>query len=299
MTALIVGGGVAGLTAAMWLTRYGAPYHWVCAANGIGGMLDTVYNPIIDYPGLQTVNGPAAVVELRRWASDLTPPVTDRVELVRALESGFEVTSATGPATYPVVLLATGTRRRLLNIPGEAEGLGKWVLTSTAAAPERFDGRHVVLIGGGDAAVEGALNALDAGARRVDVVSRSPLRAQKQFVARFHAEPAIHHWPTFTSPTEVQREADGCRVVLESGDTIDADVMVVRIGVEPVRPKLDPRPRLDGAGYLIVDGRGETDVPGLFAAGDITSTPLRSIATSVGDGTRAARTIAEFLGMWS
>jgi thioredoxin reductase len=53
------------------------------------------------------------------------------------------------------------------------------------------------------------------------------------------------------------------------------------------------------AGFIIVDGRGETDLPGLFAAGDVTSTPLRSIATSVGDGTRAARTIAELLQVWT
>lgn len=299
MTALLIGGGVAGLTAAIWLTRYEAPFTWVSPDGEVGGILRGVYNPIIDYPGCYAENGPAAVESLRRWADHLAPPAADTIERVRAVDSGFEVTGAAATSTYPFVLVATGTRRRLLDVPGEAEGLGQWVLTSTGATPERFRGQRVMLVGGGDAAVEGALNTLDAGAAEVVVVSRSGLHAQRQFIERFESEPRAQLWPSDASPTSFAHDGQVGQVNLDDGSTIEIDIVVVRVGVEPVRPVLDPRPRIDARGFLIVDGRGETDVPGLFAAGDVTSTPLRSIATSVGDATRAARTIAELLGIWT
>lgn len=295
--ALVIGAGIAGWTAAMWLERYAAPFDWVSRDGSAGGMLDTVYNPIIDYPGLSAESGPAAVAMLKLW-SELSPPDRFDVERVRADDGGFEVTSGTENRRYSHVIVATGTRRRLLGIEGEQEGLGDYVLTSTAKRPEVFEGRRVMLIGGGDAAVEGAINAVDAGAEDVVIVSRSGLRAQRQFMNRIRDEERIRHWPNFATPTAFAPHGGGCRVTLDSGESIDVDLAVVRIGVEPIRPRLEPRPRLDEHGFIVTDGRGETDVPGLFAAGDVTSTPLRSIATSAGDGTRAARTVAELLGTW-
>lgn len=297
--ALVIGAGVAGLTAATWLRRYRAPFDWVSADGELGGMLRTVYNPIIDYPGLRADSGHDAVDALREWGAALPAPMPTFIERVRADDGGFVVTGSSGEKRYQLVLVATGTRRKLLGVPGEQQGLEKYVLTSTVKAPERFTGRTVMLIGGGDAAVEGALNAADAGAANVIVVSRSDIRAQRQFMDRFAAHPNIRRWPNFATPVSFSPHGDGCRVTLDSDESIDVGLAVVRIGVEPVRPRIEPRPKLDERGFLVVDGRGETDVPGLFAAGDVTSTPLRSIATSAGDGTRAARTMAELLDVWT
>lgn len=299
MSALIVGGGVAGLTAAAWLRRYEAPYRWVTRGGDIGGILSSVHNPIIDYPGVYGRDGEAVAATLREWASQIPAPEADDVERVRAVDGGFEVEHPGGSRTYPAVLIATGTRRRLLGIPGEAEGLDRCILTSTTRTPERCVGRRVLMVGGGDAAVEGALNLLDAGAAEVTLLTRSRIRAQRHFVAQFDADPRAHYHPTPATPRAFEPHDDGCRVLLDDGEALEFDLVFVRIGVEPVRPKFDPRPRLDEAGFILVDGRAETDVKGLFAAGDVTSTPLRSIATSVGDGTRAARSIAELLGIWT
>jgi thioredoxin reductase (NADPH) len=299
MSALIIGGGVAGWTAAMWLHRYEAPFDWVTERAELGGMLATVHNPIIDYPGLAAETGAEAVAAMREWGRDLPAPDDDQITRIRATDDGFEVVGRAQTRHHRFVLIATGTRRKLLGIPGESEGLDDWVLTSTTRDPEQFAGRRVMLVGGGDAAVEGALNVRDAGADEVIVVSRSPFRAQRHFVDRLRDDPRTRHWPTFATPTAFERRDDGCRVHLDTGESLDVDLVVVRIGIEPVRPKIDPKPKLDDRGFIVVDGRGETDLPGLFAAGDVTSTPLRSIATSVGDGTRAARSIAELLQVWT
>lgn len=299
MRALIIGGGVAGWAAAMWLYRYEAPFDWVTEDAALGGMLATVHNPIVDYPGLAAASGAEAVDAMREWGRALPTPDADQIIRIRTTGEGFEVQGHARTRHHRFVLVATGTRRKLLGIPGESDGLDHWVLTSTTRDPEQFGGRRVMLVGGGDAAVEGALNVRDAGAEEVIVVSRSPLRAQRHFVDRLRNDPIAHHWPTFATPTAFEARDRGCRVHLDSGESLDVDLVVVRIGYEAVRPTIEPTPKLDDRGFMIVDGRGETDIPGLFAAGDVTSTPLRSIATSVGDGTRAARSIAELLQVWT
>ena len=282
----------------MWLERYAAPFDWVSRDGTLGGILSTVYNPIIDYPGVQTETGATALAAIIDSMRVVSQPRVEHVKRVRAIDGGFAVESDTGTHTYHAVLVATGTRRSLPDIVGVDAGLGSWILTSTAKDPEAFVDRDVIMIGGGDAAVEGALNALDAGASSVTIASRSGLRAQRQFVERLQTEPHATVLPPPASPIGFERAGERCRVLLEGGRAIEGDLVVIRIGVEPVRPRLEPQPRLDERGFIVVDRRGETDVAGLFAAGDVTSTPLRSIATSVGDGTRAARSIAEILGIW-
>lgn len=298
MTALIIGAGLAGISTAAWLARYDAPFEWVDASGDLGGMLATVHNPIVDYPGVDGTDGAAVVDRVSDWLAGLSvSPRKRRVEHVRATADGFVVRFDTGLGDYSAVVLATGTRRRPLGVPGEAEGLGDYVLMSTTRDPSRFVGASVAVVGGADAAVEGCLNLAEAGADRVWLLARSKLKAQRKFIIAADEHHAIHQGPV-AEIVRLERRDGGCRIYLDDDSTLDVDALFVRIGVEPVMPDLKPLPDLDEAGFLVVDSRCETDIEGLFAVGDVTSTPLRSIATSVGDGARAGRAVAELLGMW-
>lgn len=297
--ALVVGDGVAGITAATWLQRYDASFRWF--GGRWGGILNEVHNPIIDLPGANYPNGLALVDQLRQWATALPAPEQRCVSSIQKVGDAFIVTSDDAEFTFSQVIVCTGTARRKLGVPGEAEALGDWLTMSTARNPEQFAGRRVLVVGGADAGVEGALNALDAGAAHVTLLSRSALRGQRQFIDRMLHEPNVTWWPRRATPTRFEggRGGEAHRVHLDNGEVIEVDVAVVRIGVVPLLPEISPAPTIDNAGFLVVDDRGQSSVPGLFAAGDVTSTPLRSIATSMGDATRAARTVAESQGIWS
>lgn len=296
MSALVVGGGPAGISAAAWIHRFGGEPRWV-SADGVGGMLHDVHNPIVDYPGIAHGPGTEVANALVEWTDrHLDPPELLRVVEITASGSGFQVDFEDGSDDWVrTVILATGTRKRRLGVPGEDDGNGVCVFQSTSADTDRFAGRRVAVVGGGDAAVEGAINLAIAGAEEVILITRSELKARPGFIDRMQARDTIRRWPNRVEVAEIEPSDDGCAVELTDGSTLDVDALFVRIGVEAVMPPMFPTPRRDSREFIVVDRSQRTSVAGLLAAGDVTSTPLRSIATSVGDGGRAARTAAFLL----
>ncbi len=296
MNALVVGGGPAGISAVAWLNRFGGAPRWVSAGE-LGGMLRDVHNPIVDYPGIEHGPGTQVAEALADWTSThLETPDLIEVTEVTASGSGFQVDFDDGTSDwYRTVILATGTRKRRLDVPGEEEGLERCVFQSTSRHAAQFEGQRVAVVGGGDAAVEGANNLADAGADEVLLITRSRLKARSGFVDQMESKPVIRRWPNHVEVAGIIPEDDRCTVELTDGSTIDVAALFVRIGVEPVTPTAFPNPRRDSHDFVVVDRSQRTSVAGLLAAGDVTSTPLRSIATSVGDGGRAARTAARLL----
>ena len=193
-----------------------------------------------------------------------------------------------------IVILATGTRYRTLGVPGEAEGLGSYVLQSSAQHAAAVAGRPVAVVGGGDAASENALNLARVGCA-VTLLMRSEPRARESFREQVAADPNIEVLPIPTTITSLEPRDDGCRLHLDDDSILDVAALFVRISVDPVLPELSPMPERDREGYLVVDREGRTSLPGLLAAGDVTDLPLRGLATAMGAGARAAK-IAQPVG---
>jgi thioredoxin reductase (NADPH) len=284
----------------MWLKSLHVHSTWWAGSRPMGGMLHRVNNPIANLPpGVWDNGGDLAQDLARRVGETALSPMPCDAERIRLIEGGFEIVHGDDSTPAGAVIMATGTRYKKLGIPGENEGLGRWVSQSAARDADKFGGNTVLVVGGGDAAFENALRLEAAGAKVLLAARSSSFRARLSYVDEVRASDAISILPVPTEVQELEATAAGCRAIcLSGGKKVVHEVacVFVRIGVEPVVPHVEAELSVDDRGFVIVDRLGHTSVDGLFAAGDVTCTNLRSVATSLGDGAHCARSAAEFIG---
>ena len=302
---LLIGAGAAGLSAAIWLHDLNIPFRWSDSSGKPGGILQRVNNRITNYPGITAGDGRAMIEALAAHLRDLDLHSSIREERIDKLElpsdddAPLRATLDGERLPFPAAIVATGTRYRRLGVPGEKEGLGDYISQSSAGDGHHFAGQPVAVVGGGDAGFENALRLAGQGCAVTMLLRSSDHRARPDFVRAAQRHPSIHIAPIPSIIERVEKRPEGgCRLNLEQrGDSVDLEVaaLFVRIGVEPIAPQGLEELERDERGFLLVDRRCQTSEPRVFAAGDITATPLRSIATAVGDGARAARSVGEFL----
>jgi thioredoxin reductase (NADPH) len=297
---LIVGGGPAGMTAAMWCAELGLNALLIDENEEVGGQLLWIHNRIENYPGILANNGH----ELR----DLMMKSINRFPLERRLNA--RVVKADLPSKQLVlnsdetligkaVILATGVRRRKLGVEGEDEFAGRGVMASGAGGREAVRGKRVVVVGGGDAALENTL-ILSEMANEVTLVHRnSRFSARREFVTAARERSNVR----FAPETVVQRIVgnslvEGVQLLeLGTGKThyLEADNVLIRIGVEPNSELLNSQAAVDENRYAVVDVAGRASIPGIFIAGDVANSASPTIATAVGMGAAAAKGAHAFL----
>jgi thioredoxin reductase (NADPH) len=198
------------------------------------------------------------------------------------------------------LIVATGARARWLGIPSEKRLMGRGVSACATCDGFFFKGKEVVVVGGGDTALEDA-DYLSRLCAKVTVVHRrGELRASKAMQERAHANAKIA-WELHRVVAEVVGESGVTGVVLEdvrdrSRRTLPCDGVFVAIGHDPNTRLLEGKLELDDAGYIVCRGRGSaTSVPGVFAAGDVADPTYRQAVTSAGSGCVAAIDAERFL----
>ena len=298
---LLVGAGAAGVGAALWLHDFEVPFDWLDRRGEIGGILRRVHNGIDNYPCRRFEDGNDLIAELRSHTQvlELAPrrATLDRVDL-----SGSNLTAieAGGECQQPsALILATGTRYKTLGIPGESQGMGDYVSQSAMADAHRFAGRKVAVVGGGDSGFENALVLADQGCTVVMLLRNDNFRARPSFITAVREHDRITIAPIPSEVRCIDPIVDGCRLEIEQrGETMHLEVacLFVRIGVEPILPSGCHNLDVDKEGYLVVNDLGQSSHPAVYAAGDVISTPLRSVATAVSSGALAARGAAILLG---
>jgi thioredoxin reductase (NADPH) len=199
---IIIGAGPAGLSAAFWCDELGLDTLVLEQGEKVGGQLHSIYNPIGNYLGRRTANGAELAehftagideAEFDLWTSVTIDTVDLKAKRIK-LASGEELQSI-------CLIIATGVRRRSLNIPGEAEFVGRGIIESGARDAQLFAGKDVCIIGGGDAAAENALLLAEVCAT-VTLVSRGKaLRARREFLDRLRD----NHCITVFKEANVQR----------------------------------------------------------------------------------------------
>lgn len=292
---VVIGAGPAGIAAATWLTCREIPMAWYDAAQAPGGTLLRVGNPIDDLPGVRSNDGPAAAQRLLAHAAELGQTPESGVRVTLGDDRPLGLRCHRGDASWSVeasaVIVCAGTRPRLLGLEGEAAHLGRGVEISVTRNLERYAGREVAIVGGGDAALEGAL-LLASRCPRVHLIHRrAQWRGQLRFVERVLADVTIvRHQPR--EVVELVGDDAVRGVVLDDGSHLEVAGLFIRIGVEAAVPGALLDARRDDAGYLVVDRAGETSVEGVFAAGDIVGDLHQSVAWALGTGTRAAAAAA-------
>lgn len=297
---VIVGGGPAGLTAALYACR--ARYKTLLLERiGLGGQLLT-YEKVDNYPGFPEGVTTFELTELFK-AQAVRFGMEHRSTEVTSLDvSGPTkvLQTADGPVYAAAVVIATGCAPRKLQVKGEAEFTGRGVSYCAVCDGPFYRNEIVAVVGGGDTAVEEAIY-LTKFASQVHLIHRrDALRAIKVIQEEAFANPKITiHWNQVV--TAVRGGPQGVTALalrdVLSGEASQLNVsgVFIFVGLIPNTHWLPEIIRRDPLGFLITDDHMATSVPGVFAAGDVRAKSLRQIVTAVGDGATAAFSAGRYI----
>jgi thioredoxin reductase (NADPH) len=297
---IIIGAGPAGLSTAFWCDELGLDALVLEQAEEIGGQLHRVYNPIENYLGLKARNGKEL---LEHFAADVDSAEFDlwtQTSITSVDLKARRVSLASGEELQSIaIVIATGVRPRQLGVPGEKEFAGKGMIESAARDRQLFAGKDVCVVGGGDAAVENALLLAEV-CPTVTLVHRGrKLRARREFIEKLQA---VHCITVFTESvlTRILGEDDIVGVEIQRRQglkpfQVAVRGVLIRIGVEPNSELFKNQLETDEEGFLVVNGLQETNVPMVFAVGDVSNPLAPTISSATGAGATAAKVIASRL----
>ncbi|MBI5844177.1 MAG: thioredoxin-disulfide reductase [Deltaproteobacteria bacterium] len=289
---IIVGGGPAGLTAGIYAARARMDVLLV-EKTAPGGQI-LVSDHVENYPGFPDGISGAELAFLIQRQAEKFGLKTDSGEIVYADFSGpvKKLVMEGRTLTAKAVIIATGASPRKLGVPGEDKHYGRGVSFCATCDAPFFRGKVVAAVGGGDTAIQESLF-LAKFAEKVYVIHRrDALRAAKVIQERAFAEPKIEFvWDSVVTEVKGESEVEALSIKnVRTGATSDLAVSgcFVWVGITPNTQFLSGVVDLDKGGFVIADQRMETSVAGIFAVGDCRNTPLRQVATAVGDAAIAA-----------
>ncbi|WP_418316881.1 alkyl hydroperoxide reductase subunit F [Piscinibacter sakaiensis] len=293
---LIVGGGPAGAAAAIYAARKGIRTGVVAARFG-GQTLDTL--AIENYISVLETDGPkfAAALEAHVKTYDVDVMNLQRAEqLIPAAEPGglVEVRLANGGSLKSrTVILSTGARWREVNVPGEKQYRNHGVAYCPHCDGPLFKGKRVAVIGGGNSGVEAAIDLANVVGHVTLIEFADQLRADAVLVNKLKS---LSNVQIHTNAQTTEITGDGNRVnglsytdrVSGESRHLELEGVFVQIGLVPNTEWLKGTLELSRHGEIIVDAKGQTSLPGVFAAGDVTTVPFKQIIIATGDGAKAA-----------
>ena len=297
---IIVGSGPAGLTAAIYTARANLN-PLVFEGYQYGGQLMTT-TEIENFPGFEEgINGPDLMEEMRSQARRFQARLIQKdVEALDLSQRPFTVTVEGEVYETRTVIFATGANAKMLGLEAEKRLLGHGVSTCATCDGFFYTGKEIVLIGGGDSAMEEAMF-LTRFATKVSIIHRrDELRASKIMQERAFKNEKIHFvWDSVVDDILGESKVEGVRVRNVKTDdvtTIPCDGFFLAIGHVPNTSLVKGQLELDPQGYIITQSKSTaTSVPGVFAAGDVQDSKYRQAITAAGSGCMAALEAERFL----
>ncbi len=304
---LIIGAGPAGFTAAIYAKRFGL--ETLIISKDLGGNM-ALTDLIENYPGFLQISGAELTNRMHEQVKNLGVEIVfDEVERVDPTECAYYE----GPCKFAVrtkngkeykaktIIIAVGAAPRKLHVPGEKEFTGRGVSYCATCDGPLFKGKEVIVVGGGNTALQEALYLKSIGVNVTLVHRRDQFRADKILQDRF-AESGI---PTILNTVVTEIKGDGKveavklknRVTGEESE-MAVDGVFIFIGYEPKTDFVKHLGITDEYGYIPVDMNMQTKIKGIFAAGDITNV-FKQIAVAVGQGAIAANSAKELLEEWN
>jgi thioredoxin reductase (NADPH) len=296
---IIIGGGPAGLSAGIYTARARLA-SLLIEKGGIGGQIINSL-AVENYPGFAAVSGIDLTQAMHQQATGFGL-TTIYAEVFAIKTSGQKkiVTTSDGDYSAGAVILAGGSERQKLDIPGEAEFTGKGVSYCATCDGAFFRDRDVAVVGGGNAAITEAIE-LTKFARKVTVIHRrDELRATKILQEKAFAEKKIEFlWDSVLTAITGDAFVEGITVsnVKTKKETrLPVAGVFMAVGFRPNTGYLQGVVALDELGTVIVNDKMETSAPGIFAAGDIRSQSIRQVVAATGDGAVAAISAEKYIG---
>jgi len=297
---VVVGGGPAGLTAALYSSR--SLLRTVVISKDFGGqVLDA--HLVENYPGFESISGSHLMDKFRAHAEKFgAEMVQAEVREIRREEGGFRIITNLGETRSTALIYATGSRHRKLRVPGEEELLGKGVSYCAICDAALFKGKVVAIVGGGNTAFMDAELLTEYVDKLYLIHRRRGFRAEPIYVERIKRNPKVE----FVIPyvvKEIQGKNRVERLLLLNRETgeekiLEVDGIFIDIGMEPQTELLKGLGvELNERGYVVVKPDQSTNVPGLFAAGDVTTAcnGVHQIVTAAAQGAVAALSAYEYI----
>ena len=296
---IIIGSGPAGLTAALYAARANLN-PLVISGNQIGGQI-AITNEVENFPGFDSILGPELTDKMKAQAEKFGArfEIDEITEVDFTRGSPFQLKAYGNEYEAKAVIIATGASARRLGIPGEDAFIGRGVSYCATCDGFFFRNKDVLVIGGGDSALQEGIF-LTKYANRVRVVHRrDSLRAGDLLQARAQSNEKIQFvWDTVLDSIEGNGKVEAVKARnLKTGETAtwQTDGVFVFIGHFPNSQLFRGGLAMDEQGFLIVDKSMQTSVPGVFAAGEIMDPIYKQAISSAGHGCQAAISVERYL----
>ena len=290
---LIIGAGPAGMTAAIYASRAGLNTAMVEAGAPGGKLLKT--NEISNWPGIKSETGSQLAMDMFEHSTSFGASYEyGKVTKILEGEKKQVILEDGTVLLAPAVLIATGTKERLLHIPGEEKNIGKGISYCAVCDGAFYRDQEIAVIGAGNSALEEALYLTGFASKVWLLMRRDVFRGDKITVDKVKANPKIEIIQNVI-PTEILDNGShvtGLKIRdIKTGENRILSVWGIfpYIGAEPVTGFLKDLDVLDEKGYLLTDTSMETKIPLLYGAGDVCRKNLRQVVTAVNDGAIAAQ----------
>lgn len=295
---LVIGGGPAGMNAALYAKRKGLTTGIITKRIG-GQLLNT--SSVDNYLGISQVSGEELSEKYLSHLKELEVGILEEAEVISvSKEANLFHTSLSDGRIFKskTLLMATGSSPRKLQVPGEAEYSNRGVAYCAICDAPLFKGKDVIIAGGGNSAVEAAIDVAKF-ANHVTLVHRSQLRADQILIDAMMSQANI----TIYLQTQIQQivgdqKMTGIKVldkVKNEERIIESDGIFIEIGNLPANNLVKDIVEINDRGEVIVDDKNMTSLPGLFAAGDVTQIAYKQIVIAVADGAKAALAANEYI----
>lgn len=295
---IIAGAGPAGMTAAVYTSR--ANMSTLMLERGIPGGQMANTEEIENYPGFGSILGPDLSTKMFEHAQQFGAEYAyGEIKEIRDEEPYKRVITGDKEYLTKSVIVATGAEHRLLGAPGEKELSGRGVSYCAVCDGAFFRNKELVVVGGGDSAVEEAVFLTRFASKVTIVHRRDQFRAQKILQKRaFENEKIEVIWDSAVK--EIRGEGKVQSVLLENTKTgeqseLSTDGVFIYVGMDPLTESVRPLGITNDAGYVLTDEKMYTKVKGVFAAGDVREKLLRQVVTATGDGSIAAQSAQHFV----
>jgi len=296
---IIIGAGPGGLTAGLYAMR--AELKTVLVEQMFPGGQMAITDLIENYPGFPGgISGRELSQKMLDQVQSFNLPILyQAVTAISREDNLWRVETGQDTLFGRSVVISTGASPNTLNVPGELQLRGKGVSYCATCDGAFYKDKDLAVVGGGDSAIDEALY-LAKIARSIRVIHRrDELRAEKYFQTKAFANPKIDFvWNSVTVAIEGEDQVEGIRVKnVKSGEESLLEVagVFIYIGIRPNTAFLKNLLKLDPGGFIPTDENCCTELPGLFAVGDVRAKEMRQIATAVGDGANAANMVGHYL----
>ncbi len=297
---IIIGGGAAGLSAGLWCDDLGLNALLLESEKEFGGQLLWTHNAIENHLGTKAANG-------RELRDVFLKQISNR-DFVKHLQAEVKEVDLEQKEVFlkngehfsaKYLIIATGVRRRKLDIEGENDFENKGLLTSGNRDKDSVKNKNVIIAGGGDAALENAV-ILSETASKVFLVHRgNEFRARAEFIEQVqnldNVEILFNTVLTKISGDQRIEAVSLKNLKTDKHQILPVDAVLIRIGVQPNTDFLRGKIDLDKSGYIKTDNLCETNIKGIFAIGDVANPSAPTISSAVGMGATAVKTIISLL----